>query len=380
MSQLTEDTAGYLRRVLNAMDQAVAVWSADETYRMWNRRYAEMFKAEEILAVGSSLAALVHHAARQGVYAEGDADAIAKERLKVLRASIDMPDVEFTLADGHVYWLHGETMPNGDRLNTYTDITASKAAEQALRNSRQRLAEAQRIAKVGHFMYAVDQQRITEGSAELARIYGLPMEEVFASSIDLIERVVHPGDRERVRAQYLQADRAGRGYALEYRIKSPGAALRYVEEIAEAIHDARGRLVGRAGTLQDITEHKLAEQQLQDARDAAEQASRAKSAFLANMSHEIRTPMNAIMGMTRLALRTELNDKQRDYLEKAQAASHTLLEIIDDILDVSKIEAGKLTLEAVDFSLDDVMQNLADIVGLKAGETYIPHFSGVISR
>ena len=134
------------------------------------------------------------------------------------------------------------------------------------------------------------------------------------------------------------------------------------------IRDDEGQITHFVAVKEDITERKRLQAELLRAKQAAEDATRAKSDFLANMSHEIRTPMNAIIGLAHLALKTELTRQQQDYLTKIQGAGNSLLGIINDILDFSKIEAGKLDMEAVAFDLDKVLDNLANLITVKAGE------------
>ena len=159
-------------------------------------------------------------------------------------------------------------------------------------------------------------------------------------------------------------------HAVSRRVRSDGSLVD-VEAFSVPLGPG-GHRTGAVMQYQDITERKLAEKALVGAKDAAEAASRAKSEFLANMSHEIRTPMNGIIGMTELALDTELTSEQREYLGLVQASADSLLKLINDILDFSKIEAGKIEIESVEFpfqqSLDETMKSLAFRVHQKSVE------------
>ncbi|MDD2865272.1 MAG: PAS domain S-box protein, partial [Methylococcales bacterium] len=128
------------------------------------------------------------------------------------------------------------------------------------------------------------------------------------------------------------------------------------------------KLLGILGISRDITERYEAEKIVQEARDLAEQTAEIKANFLANMSHEIRTPMNAIIGLSYLAMQTDLTPKQHDYLSKIQLSSNHLLGIINDVLDFSKIEAGKSSVAHEEFAFDDVIENLKNLTAAKAAD------------
>ncbi len=146
-----------------------------------------------------------------------------------------------------------------------------------------------------------------------------------------------------------------------------GKSETWVSTTKAPLYDRQGRVVGTFGISRDITEKRQAAEALQAAKEAAEQANRAKSDFLANMSHEIRTPLNAVIGMTELVLDTELSSTQREYLAMVRESGESLLAVINDILDFSKIEAGKLDLERVQFELRDNLGDAMKSLGIRAG-------------
>ncbi len=175
------------------------------------------------------------------------------------------------------------------------------------------------------------------------------------------------GEEEDRWGQDTDAEVLGQGRLMEFEhvVDRPG---RYeVRQVFKfPLRDPAGTIYAIGVIAQDITERQRLQDEMRLAKEAAEDATKAKSDFLANMSHEIRTPMNAIIGMSHLALQTPLDKRQRNYIEKVHRSAENLLGIINDILDFSKIEAGKMGMEAVDFRLEDVMDHLASLVGMKA--------------
>jgi len=150
-------------------------------------------------------------------------------------------------------------------------------------------------------------------------------------------------------------------------VRNNGSRFTGLLQISPTV-SATGMTTGYLCIVQDITLRRTLEHEMKNARELAEEASRMKSDFLANMSHEIRTPMNGIIGMTHLVLNTEMTLRQRDYIRKIQLSGQHLLRIINDILDISKIEAGKLAIEHTDFELEAALSSVVNLIAEKAAE------------
>jgi PAS domain S-box-containing protein len=150
------------------------------------------------------------------------------------------------------------------------------------------------------------------------------------------------------------------------RIPRDDGDTRWVSATKVPIMDQQGHVTGLVGASRDVTELKRAQAELEKAKEVAEAATRAKSEFLANMSHEIRTPMNGIIGMTELVLDTELTPEQREYMNMARSSADTLLDLLNDILDLSKIEAGRLDMEKIPFDLYNTVEKTSETLAIRA--------------
>jgi len=255
--------------------------------------------------------------------------------------------------DGEVRWVHSlrRSLPGRRVVGTIQDITEQRQAEIRVREAEALLDQTLRQAPVGIALVAPD-GRVLRVNRVLCELTGHAEEDLLARPFDAL---LHPGDRGELRE-----------HEGEKRLLRAGGDAVWTQVSVALLRDHDGACRSFVVGIQDITERRAAAQALRESEQAAQEASRLKSQFLANMSHEIRTPMNGVLGMIDALLHSGLTAEQRSHAETARRSAESLLTIIDDVLDFSKVEAGRLELEETSFDLIDLLEETRDLLWQRA--------------
>ncbi|OGK08074.1 MAG: hypothetical protein A2W80_10890 [Candidatus Riflebacteria bacterium GWC2_50_8] len=284
--------------------------------------------------------------------------------------------------DGKVVWIRAtanltrnENQQPVEMHGVAQDITDQVLREKALKEAKERLDLALKGAWMGLWDWQPESGELVTSPiwAEMLGYSAEELDSLYPKNFERWQKLLHPEDLQRIWQDVQDhVDGTTSSYRAEFRLKTRSGKWKWILAVGKCVErNAEGKGTRMVGFHIDVDEQKQNEAALASAKTMAETATVAKSSFLANMSHEIRTPMNAIIGMSQLALQTDLTHQQRNYIEKVQLAAQNLLGIINDILDFSKIEAGKMAIDKTDFWLEDVLNNFAVLTSLKAEEKAI---------
>ncbi len=280
-------------------------------------------------------------------------------------------EAEAIRQDGSVFPIHlsiGELMVDNQRffIGIIDDLTESNQLIKKLSVSRERSSLAQKFAQIGMWDWTIASGDLY-WSERIAPLFGY-QSGALETSYENFVNAIHPDDRERVTTAVNTCVESGTKYDIEHRVVWPDGTVRWLLERGDVIRDSDSQPVRMLGVVQDISNRKELEQDIITAKENAERADQAKSIFLANMSHEIRTPMNAVLGLTDVVLETKLTPEQREHLTTVRSSANALLSLINDILDISKLESGKLTLEKTMLHLPRTLKDVLQTFTITARE------------
>jgi PAS domain S-box-containing protein len=266
---------------------------------------------------------------------------------------------------GNHYCVEGGNI--GGALGVAWDSGEADRSERALAESEEMFRGLSASSPVGIFKTNL-QGELIYGNQRLAEICGVAVSQILGLNW---ADCIHPEDVDEVRLCVLEGLRNEKGLQKEIRLLMPDGTVRWVFARSEMVYDQSGNANGMVGTVDDITSRKNTLQELQAAKEAAEIASRSKDIFLTNVSHELRTPLNGVLGMADLLLDTQLDPEQRQMSEIMRDCGHALLRVVNDILDLSRVQACKLELENIPFDWPALVRQVVDHLKPEAGKKSI---------
>jgi len=350
--------------LFRALNEAAPVGIISETQdgkiRMSNPAFRNMFGYSEKDTHGKSIDELLN---AEETFAEAASytkqvlsGQVVRKIVKRRKKNGELLDVE---AFGAPFLMEGKTV---GQLGIYMDISRRLKAEKSIRESEELFRLLSSAAPIG--IVRCDREgRIVYANQRWGEMTGRAPDSALGCGW---MEPIHPDDHADVEREWKAAIELGTELKNQTRFVTPDGTIVWIEWQSRVLRGPDGTPIGFVGVLEDITGRRAGEAKLLEAKQAAEAANEAKSQFLANVSHEIRTPMNGILGMTELALETPLSAEQREYLGMVQGCAVSLLEIIDDVLDFSKIENGKIELETIPFSILDCAENSLQPVAVRA--------------
>lgn len=359
----TEEERARLAAIVESSDDAIIGKTLDGVITSWNRGAEVLYGYSSGEALGEPISILVppDHLDEVPKILEQIRQGKGIHQLETVQLGKEGARIEVALTISPIKDSGGKVV---GASTIARDITERKRAEEALRRAEEKYRGIYEDAVEGIFQTTPD-GRLLSANPAMARMLGYRSpEEMVASITDLGKQLwVDRAQREAFVRLLLERDAVSEFQAL---MRRKNGEFMWASLNARALEGRDGEAVVVEGTMSDITERRQAEQAEEEARQAAEAANRAKSEFLANMSHEIRTPMNGVIGMTDLLLDTNLDSEQREFAETIRLSGENLLVIINDILDISKIESGQMTLEKINFDLRAVVEDVAALMAEKA--------------
>jgi PAS domain S-box-containing protein len=350
-----------LEATLENMDQGISMVNENLETIAFNRKFLELLQLPpERFAQGFHMREAFRYNAERGEYGPGDIAAQIQARLE-LAAKFEPHHFQRVRPDGTVIEVRGIPLPDKRGLvATYTDVTEASRVQKELEDSRERYQLALSGANDGIWDWDLRGGRVF-ASDRLKSLIGLKIEGNIAQPDEWQARI-HPDDLEDFRAAmrgHLRGETPS--YSCEFRVLDEANEERWVLHRGVGLRDESGRVYRMAGSIGDITQVKLAQEEMRVALVAAEAATQAKSQFLANMSHELRTPLNAVIGITEM-LREDAEDLgYEDFeepLSRIERAGKHLLHLINEVLDLSKIEAGRIDLHEEDIDLKTLIEDI----------------------